>query len=137
MVGVLVYNKEESAMVEVTTSARISRWLEEAGTSTDNSTIASEVLLVRRSLVWITGIILLISTLIGVSRGHSCPFCFSFFHFFLLAAVIKLLNISVPCICTLHALHLLFSFMCARTIPILPGIVIHCSKLARVDFVLV
>lgn len=40
------------------------RWLAE--TKAINATIA-EVVLVRRTLAWVTGIILLISTLIGVS----------------------------------------------------------------------
>ncbi|KAJ4784998.1 Type 1 membrane protein-like [Rhynchospora pubera] len=72
IVGVLIYNKE-SGMVEVASSARISRWLEETSISTDNSTTASEVKLVRRSLAWITGIILLISTLIGVCMLMNMP----------------------------------------------------------------
>jgi hypothetical protein len=40
------------------------RWLEEVNSL--NTTIA-EVALVRRTLAWITGIILLVSTLMGVS----------------------------------------------------------------------
>ncbi|KAG1361510.1 hypothetical protein COCNU_09G009730 [Cocos nucifera] len=66
IVLIIMSNEEPSshsgAMLDVTFSARISRWLEEE--STTNST--SEVLLVRRSLAWITGIILLVSTIIGV-----------------------------------------------------------------------
>lgn len=109
-------------MVEVTSTARISRWLEEASTSTDNSTIASEVLLVRRSLAWITGIILLISTLLGVSRGHSCPFGFSYYHWSLFSVIGKLLDISVPRICTLPALACTRYFL--------------YNNLERLDFVL-
>lgn len=71
------------------TSRPSARWLAETKTSL-NTTIV-EVLLVRRTLAWITGIILLISTLLGVSfnyiqrrktknkndqRGHG-PFCLS------------------------------------------------------------
>ncbi|XP_010935972.1 uncharacterized protein [Elaeis guineensis] len=66
LVLITMSNEEPSshsgAMLDVTFSARISRWLEEE--STTNST--SEVLLVRRSLAWITGVILLVSTIIGV-----------------------------------------------------------------------
>lgn len=73
IVGMIVYNKEESVMVEVTSSARISRWLEETSTSNINSTRVYEVLLVRTTLAWITGIILLISTLMGVCMLMNMP----------------------------------------------------------------
>ncbi|XP_008789434.2 uncharacterized protein LOC103706936 [Phoenix dactylifera] len=66
IVGVIVSNVEPShsgAMLDVTFSARVSRWLKEVK-ATNGTT--SEVLLVRRSLAWITGVILLVSTIIGV-----------------------------------------------------------------------
>ncbi|TVU04456.1 hypothetical protein EJB05_47566 [Eragrostis curvula] len=68
IVGLVVSTKEASpflgSIVDAPSSLRISRQLEEA--SQLNATIAS-VILVRKSLAWITGIILLVSTLIGVS----------------------------------------------------------------------
>ncbi|XP_009418615.2 uncharacterized protein LOC103998762 isoform X1 [Musa acuminata AAA Group] len=66
LVGVVVLNNESSPesgmLLDVTSTARFSRLLEEESSSTTES----EVLLVRRSLAWITGVILLLSTLIGV-----------------------------------------------------------------------
>ncbi|KAJ0963699.1 hypothetical protein J5N97_028821 [Dioscorea zingiberensis] len=66
IVGVIVCDREtypdSKAMLEVSLSPRTSRWLEE---DIDVDSIR-EMLLVRRSLAWITGIILLVSTLIGV-----------------------------------------------------------------------
>lgn len=53
------------SIIEAPSSLHISRQLEEA-----SQTIATaSVVLVRKSLAWITGIILLVSTLIGVSRN--------------------------------------------------------------------
>ncbi|XP_074584539.1 uncharacterized protein LOC141840450 isoform X2 [Curcuma longa] len=67
IVGVIISNNDPSSesgmLLDMTHGLRISRLLEESGST--NST-DSEVLLVRRSLAWITGIILLVSTLIGV-----------------------------------------------------------------------
>ncbi|KAG1359723.1 hypothetical protein COCNU_08G011690 [Cocos nucifera] len=67
IVGVIVSNEEPSshsgAMLDVTFSARVSRWLKEVQATNGTS---SEVLLVRRSLAWITGVILLVSTILGV-----------------------------------------------------------------------
>lgn len=71
------------------TSRPSARWLAESKIPT-NMTIV-EVLLVRRTLAWITGIILIIATLLGVSfrnsqrrkmgnqNEHSGPFCLSCF----------------------------------------------------------
>ena len=68
LVGVVVLNNESSPesgmLLDVTSTARFSRLLEEESSSTTES----EVLLVRRSLAWITGVILLLSTLIGVRK---------------------------------------------------------------------
>ncbi|KAJ6817063.1 uncharacterized protein M6B38_413005 [Iris pallida] len=70
IVGVLLSNSkpnpELGAMIDVKISARESRWLEEA--KLPNATTIAEVILVRRSLALITGIILLVSTLIGISE---------------------------------------------------------------------
>ncbi|THU72417.1 hypothetical protein C4D60_Mb04t11910 [Musa balbisiana] len=67
IVGVVILTNEPSSesgmLVDVTSTAQISRLLEEESSATSSD---SEVLLVRRSLAWITGVILLISTLIGV-----------------------------------------------------------------------
>lgn len=59
-------NQNTKNMLEVTQLSHSTRWLAEIGS--DNETIAEirQVLLVRRTLAWITAIILLISTLIGV-----------------------------------------------------------------------
>ncbi|OVA01594.1 hypothetical protein BVC80_9073g25 [Macleaya cordata] len=70
IVGVLFFNgepyPESEAMLNVKfTSRSSSRLLEEKASST-NSTTVVEILLVRRTLAWITGIILLISTLLGI-----------------------------------------------------------------------
>ncbi|XP_071706484.1 uncharacterized protein [Rutidosis leptorrhynchoides] len=70
IVGVVVFNgspaEESDMMLSVKYTTRPSpRWLEEKEGSRDSVLIA-EVLLVRRTLAWITGIILLISTLMGV-----------------------------------------------------------------------
>ncbi|MQM22862.1 hypothetical protein Taro_055921 [Colocasia esculenta] len=66
VVGVIILNEEPSSnsesMLDVTIKSRSLRWLEEVGPV--NAT-RPEVLLVRKTLAWITGIILLISALIG------------------------------------------------------------------------
>lgn len=68
IVGVVLLNEKSSLnsgrMLDVKFSARSSRWLEEVGSL--DPTKMPEVRLVRRTLAWITGLILLISTLIGV-----------------------------------------------------------------------
>lgn len=68
IVGVVLLNEISSLnsgrMLDVKFSARSSRWLEEVGSL--DPTKMPEVRLVRRTLAWITGLILLISTLIGV-----------------------------------------------------------------------
>ncbi|WOK92751.1 hypothetical protein Cni_G01442 [Canna indica] len=74
IVGVVILNKEPSAesgiMLDVTSMPRLSRFLVEA--SSFNTTV-TEILLVRRTLAWITGIILLISTLIGIYMLFNMP----------------------------------------------------------------
>lgn len=74
IVGVIISNNDPSSesgmLLDMTHGLRISRLLEESGST--NST-DSEVLLVRRSLAWITGIILLVSTLIGVRILYLLP----------------------------------------------------------------
>ncbi|PKA60580.1 hypothetical protein AXF42_Ash019473 [Apostasia shenzhenica] len=77
VVGVLVTNVDASAhtdnMIEVAQYARSSRWLDEI--NFDNETIVEikQMVLVRRSLAWITGIILLVSTLIGICLLMNMP----------------------------------------------------------------
>ncbi|KAG6513360.1 hypothetical protein ZIOFF_023684 [Zingiber officinale] len=67
IVGVIISNNgpssESGMLLDMTHGLRIPRLLEEAGST---NSVDSAVLLVRRSLAWITGIILLVSTLIGV-----------------------------------------------------------------------
>ncbi|KAG8369681.1 hypothetical protein BUALT_Bualt14G0039100 [Buddleja alternifolia] len=70
IVGVIVHGgphtPESENMLHVTVASRPSaRWLEETETSPDFTKIA-EVLFVRTVLAWITGIILLIATLLGI-----------------------------------------------------------------------
>ncbi|KAE8728062.1 hypothetical protein F3Y22_tig00004779pilonHSYRG00026 [Hibiscus syriacus] len=69
IVGVIVFNEasqsESKTLMNVITTSRPSpRWLEETKRPT-NATLAAQVL-VRRTLAWITGIVLLIATLLGV-----------------------------------------------------------------------
>lgn len=68
IVGVVLSNTESYAnlgpLLNIKLSNHGARWLGEVDPL--NVTIG-EVILVRRSLAWITGIILLVSTLIGVS----------------------------------------------------------------------
>ncbi|KAJ1269728.1 hypothetical protein BS78_07G233300 [Paspalum vaginatum] len=74
IVGLVVSTKEVSSslgsIIDAPSSVHISRQLEEA--SKTNATIAP-VVLVRKSLAWITGIILLVSTLIGVCLLMNMP----------------------------------------------------------------
>ncbi|KAI3798172.1 hypothetical protein L1987_33441 [Smallanthus sonchifolius] len=70
IVGVVVFNgspaKKSDTMLTLNYTKQASpRWLEEKQGSHDAALIA-EMLLVRRTLAWITGIILLIATLMGV-----------------------------------------------------------------------
>ncbi|KAH7691583.1 hypothetical protein IHE45_01G008400 [Dioscorea alata] len=66
IVGVILCDKEtypdSKAMLELSFSPRTSRLLEEDSLDVSKR----EVLLVRRSLAWITGVILLVSTFIGI-----------------------------------------------------------------------
>ncbi|XP_010532794.1 PREDICTED: uncharacterized protein LOC104808717 [Tarenaya hassleriana] len=70
IVGLIVFderaNQESEKMLNVVYSSRPSpRWLAEEGGAL-NSTLVAKVLLVRLTLAWLTGIILLIATLIGI-----------------------------------------------------------------------
>ncbi|CAO2186527.1 unnamed protein product [Urochloa humidicola] len=73
IVGLVMSTKESSSflgsIIEAPSSLHISRRLEEA--SQTNGT--ASVVLVRKSLAWITGIILLVSTLIGVCLLMNMP----------------------------------------------------------------
>lgn len=69
IVGVFVFNgasqPESKLLINVMfTSRPYPRWLAETKTPT-NTTLAAQVL-VRRTLAWITGVVLLIATLLGV-----------------------------------------------------------------------
>ncbi|XP_058101548.1 uncharacterized protein LOC131245839 [Magnolia sinica] len=68
IVGVILFNEKSSSdldsMLDVKFSTRTSRRLEEVEPL--NATTIAEVKLVRLSLAWITGVILLVSTLIGI-----------------------------------------------------------------------
>ncbi|XP_042517898.1 uncharacterized protein LOC122091814 isoform X2 [Macadamia integrifolia] len=58
---------ESGSLLDVKFSSRpSSRWLEEQAGTSNSTTAALELLLVRRSIAWITGIILLIATLVGI-----------------------------------------------------------------------
>lgn len=70
IVGVIIHGEapasESKTLLNVEIASRASpRWLEETKTST-NSTLVSEVMLVRKTIAWITGILLIIATLLGV-----------------------------------------------------------------------
>lgn len=70
IVAVLLLSNADSSppqkLLDVTFASRPSpRWLEEVKSSS-NSTIEAEVSLVRRTLAWFTGAVLLIATLIGI-----------------------------------------------------------------------
>ncbi|XP_021748930.1 uncharacterized protein LOC110714709 [Chenopodium quinoa] len=77
IVAVILFSKTQSSlpqkMVDVTYGSRPSlRLLEEVKTSS-NITAAAEVALVRLTLAWITGVVLLIATLIGVYHLINMP----------------------------------------------------------------
>ncbi|KAI3746914.1 hypothetical protein L6452_09356 [Arctium lappa] len=77
IVGVIVFNgspgEESDSMLTVKFTTRPSpRWLEEKGSHADAIRIA-EVILVRRTLAWITGIILIIATLMGICFLMNMP----------------------------------------------------------------
>ncbi|XP_031267769.1 uncharacterized protein LOC116126199 [Pistacia vera] len=70
IVGVIFFNgasppESETVLNLMFTSRPSSRWLAETE-SNSNATMAAEVVLVRRTLAWLTGIILLIATLLGI-----------------------------------------------------------------------
>jgi len=70
IVGVILSNgtpsqESETVLNVMFTSHTSARWLEET-TGSPNSTIVAEVLLVRRTLAWFTGIILLVATIMGI-----------------------------------------------------------------------
>lgn len=70
IVGVILFNgsplpESETVLNLMSTSLPSPRWLVEVEAS-KNATIIAEVMLVRRTLAWLTGIILLIATLIGI-----------------------------------------------------------------------
>ncbi|CDO99445.1 unnamed protein product [Coffea canephora] len=70
IVGVIIHGEapasESKKLLNVEIASRASpRWLEETKTPT-NSTLVSEIVLVRRTIAWITGILLIIATLLGV-----------------------------------------------------------------------
>ena len=70
IVGIILFSKAYSSlpqrMLDVTYDSRNSlRFLEEVKSSS-NSTADAEVALVRRTLAWVTGLLLLLATLIGV-----------------------------------------------------------------------
>ncbi|TKW11857.1 hypothetical protein SEVIR_6G259900v4 [Setaria viridis] len=73
IVGLVVSTQEASSflgsIIEAPSSLHISRQLEEAS----QTNAAASVFLVRKSLAWITGIILLVSTLIGVCLLMKMP----------------------------------------------------------------
>ncbi|KAJ9182416.1 hypothetical protein P3X46_006413 [Hevea brasiliensis] len=71
-VGVIICNEipssESGTMLNLMLTSRPSaRWLaEKEGSNTTNATTIAEIALVRKTLAWVTGIILLISTLLGI-----------------------------------------------------------------------
>uniref|UniRef100_A0A0V0I527 Putative ovule protein n=1 Tax=Solanum chacoense TaxID=4108 RepID=A0A0V0I527_SOLCH len=69
IVGVIVCNETPSVAEPlfdvVFTSQPSARWLEETQTS-PNSTAIEEIILVRRTVAWITGLLLIIATLLGI-----------------------------------------------------------------------
>ncbi|KAM7466078.1 hypothetical protein LguiB_013640 [Lonicera macranthoides] len=69
IVGVILFNEKPQTSEKVlkvkVTSRPSARWLEEKKASA-NATMIAEVVLVRRVLAWITGIILIIATLLGI-----------------------------------------------------------------------
>ncbi|KAK4341573.1 hypothetical protein RND71_040074 [Anisodus tanguticus] len=69
IVGVIVCNETpsvaESLFNVIFTSRSSARWLEEAK-ALPNATAIEEIILVRRTVAWITGILLIIATLLGI-----------------------------------------------------------------------
>lgn len=69
IVGVIVCNGKpsvaESLFNVIFTSRPSARWLEETKAS-PNATAIAEIILVRRTVAWITGILLIIATLLGI-----------------------------------------------------------------------
>lgn len=70
IVGVILFNgrphpESESSLNLMYTSRSSPRWLAETE-GFSNATLDDEVLLVRRTLAWLTGVILLIATLLGI-----------------------------------------------------------------------
>ncbi|KAJ9129030.1 hypothetical protein P3X46_034205 [Hevea brasiliensis] len=72
IVGVIICNEisspESGTMLNLMLTAQPSaRWLaEKEGSNATNATTIAEIALVRKTLAWVTGIILLISTLLGI-----------------------------------------------------------------------
>ncbi|KAG0461996.1 hypothetical protein HPP92_020472 [Vanilla planifolia] len=70
VVGVVLSSKDANPnlenMIEVTQLLRVSRSLDEMNADNHTSTEIQQVLLARRTLAWITAIILVVSTLIGI-----------------------------------------------------------------------
>ncbi|XP_077251989.1 uncharacterized protein LOC143891253 [Tasmannia lanceolata] len=68
--GLVIFNEKASPnsglVLNAKSSMRSSRWLEEGSPESPIDLATLEMLLVRKVLAWITGIILLISTLIGI-----------------------------------------------------------------------
>ncbi|XP_077250783.1 putative type 1 membrane protein [Tasmannia lanceolata] len=68
--GLVIFNEKPSPnsglVLNAKSSTRSSRWLEEGSPESPIDLATLEMLLVRKVLAWITGIILLISTLIGI-----------------------------------------------------------------------
>ena len=78
IVGVIVFNgspaEESDSMLTVKVTSRASpRLLEEEKGSRADAIRIAEILLVRRTLAWITAIILIIATLMGVSSFNFYP----------------------------------------------------------------
>ncbi|XP_028080628.1 uncharacterized protein LOC114282184 isoform X1 [Camellia sinensis] len=77
IVGVILCNgtplpESETVLNVMITSRPSARWLEET-TGPSNSTTIAEIVLVRWTLAWITGIILVIATLLGIYFLMSMP----------------------------------------------------------------
>ncbi|KAI8537998.1 hypothetical protein RHMOL_Rhmol09G0066700 [Rhododendron molle] len=78
IVGVILSNETPSQESETVlnvmfTSQPSARWLAET-TGSPNSTDVAAVLLVRRTLAWVTGIILLVATIMGIRRREASLF---------------------------------------------------------------
>ncbi|CAN4090918.1 unnamed protein product [Withania somnifera] len=76
IVGVIVCNETpsvaESLFNVFFTSRQSTRWLEESKAS-PNATAIEEIILVRRTVAWITGILLIIATLLGIYFLFNMP----------------------------------------------------------------